>query len=146
MLTVIWVIYDFPVVDLTTSQRSFNSQYFVSNVMTPTMARFFPHGRISHFRRLHLHLDNCHVHFSKVIEQFSTENHILHVPHPPYSPDLARQTSGFLTMSRFRSGVRPLTRQKTSLKQSPSLRGDSALGIGNRFQPLDRQGSLDFRT
>jgi histone-lysine N-methyltransferase SETMAR len=34
-------------------------------------------------------LDNCPVHFSNATEQFITENHIEHVPHRPYSPDLA---------------------------------------------------------
>jgi hypothetical protein len=34
-------------------------------------------------------LESCRVHFSKVTEQSITENHISHVPHPFYSPDLA---------------------------------------------------------
>jgi histone-lysine N-methyltransferase SETMAR len=34
-------------------------------------------------------LDNCRASFSKVAEQFITENHIGRVPHPPYGPDLA---------------------------------------------------------
>jgi histone-lysine N-methyltransferase SETMAR len=53
------------------------------------VAEVFPRGRISHIRRLQLHLDSCRVHFSKATEQFITENHIRHVPHPPYIPDLA---------------------------------------------------------
>jgi hypothetical protein len=39
--------------------------------------------------RLNLHLDNFRIQFSKVTEQFFIENQLLHVPHPPYSPDLA---------------------------------------------------------
>jgi hypothetical protein len=30
-----------------------------------------------------------------VTEQFFIENQLLHVPHPTYSPDLARRTSGY---------------------------------------------------
>jgi hypothetical protein len=74
MFTVIWGVGDFHVVDLMTSQRSFDSQYFVSNVMTLLIANIFPQGRIPHARRLHLYLDNCRVHFSNVTEQFITQN------------------------------------------------------------------------
>jgi histone-lysine N-methyltransferase SETMAR len=89
MLTVIWRGGGFHNVSLVTSQRSFNSEHFVSHVLAPMVAKVFPRGRISHTRRLQLHLDNCRVHFSKATEQFITENHIGRVPHPPYSPDLA---------------------------------------------------------
>jgi histone-lysine N-methyltransferase SETMAR len=89
ILTVILGVGGFHVVELITPQRSFDSQYFVSNVMTPLITNILPQGRISHARQLHLHLDNCRVHFSKVTEQFITQNHILHVPHPSYSPNIA---------------------------------------------------------
>jgi histone-lysine N-methyltransferase SETMAR len=89
MLTIIWGVGGFPVVDLMTSQRSFDSQYFMSNVMMPLIASLFLQRRIPHARRLHLHLENCRVYFSKIIEQFITQNQILRVPHRPYSPDIA---------------------------------------------------------
>jgi hypothetical protein len=72
-----------------TSQCSFNSEYFVSHVLAPMVARVFSRGRIPSARRLQLHLDNYQVHFSKATEQFITENHIGRVPHPPYSLGLA---------------------------------------------------------
>jgi hypothetical protein len=59
MLIVNWGVSDFHVVDLITSQSSFDSQYFVSNVMTPVIANIYPQGRILHARQLHFHLDNC---------------------------------------------------------------------------------------
>jgi hypothetical protein len=89
MLTVIWGVGGFHVVDLMTSQSSFDSQYFVRNAMTPLIAHIVPQGRIPHGRRLYLHLENCRVHFSKVIDQFITQNQILRVPYSPYSPDIA---------------------------------------------------------
>jgi hypothetical protein len=88
MLTVIWGISDFHVVDLITSQHSFDSQYSVSNLMAPLIANIYPRGRIPHVRRLHLHLDNCRVHFSNVTEQFITQNQIFRVPNPPYSHNI----------------------------------------------------------
>jgi hypothetical protein len=88
MLTVIWGVDGFHVVDLMTSQRSFDSQYFVDNIMVPLVEKVFPKGRNRHARRLYLHLDNCHVHFSRVAEQFIAQNHTSRVPQPAYSPDL----------------------------------------------------------
>jgi hypothetical protein len=72
-----------------TSQRSFNSEYFVSLVLARMVAKVFPQGRISQTHRLQLHLDNCRFRFSKSTEQFITENQIRRVSHPPDSLDLA---------------------------------------------------------
>jgi histone-lysine N-methyltransferase SETMAR len=89
MLTVIWGVDGFHIIDLMTSQRNFNSECFVNHVMALMIAKVFPQGRTPHARRLHLHLDNCRVRLSKTTQQFMSGNHILHVPHPPYGPDLA---------------------------------------------------------
>jgi hypothetical protein len=59
MLTVIWGVEGFHVVDLMTSQGSFDSHDFVDNIMVPLVEKGFPTGRNLHARRLHLHLDNC---------------------------------------------------------------------------------------
>jgi hypothetical protein len=59
------------------------------DVLTPMVAKVFPQGRIPHTGRLQLHFGNCRVYFSKVTEQFITDNHLGSVPHPPYSPNLA---------------------------------------------------------
>jgi transposase len=48
-------------------------------------------------------LDNCRIHFSKVTEQFSIENQLLHVPHPPYSPELA--LSDFWLFGHIKTGL-----------------------------------------
>jgi transposase len=85
------------------SQRSFDSQYFVSNIMTKLVVNLFPQGRIPHARRLHLHLDNYRIHFSKVTEQFITQNQILSVSHPSYSPDIA--PSDFWLFDRVKNSL-----------------------------------------
>jgi hypothetical protein len=89
MLTVMWGVKGFHVVDSMTSHDQFNSQYFVEHVMVPLVQETFPHGRNRRALRLHLHLDNCQVHFSKVAEQFLEANDILRILHPPYIQDLA---------------------------------------------------------
>jgi hypothetical protein len=71
------------------SQHSFDSQYFVGDMMTPLIVTIFPQGRIPHARRLHLHLNNFRVHFSKITEQLITQNQLLRVSHPSDSLDIA---------------------------------------------------------
>jgi hypothetical protein len=88
-LTVPWGVGGFHVVDLMTSQRSFDSQYFVDDIMVPLVEKVFPKGTNPRARRPHLHLDNCRVHFSRAAEQFIAQNHISSVPQPVYIPDLA---------------------------------------------------------
>jgi histone-lysine N-methyltransferase SETMAR len=94
MLTVIWGVKGFHVVDLMTSQNQFNSQDFVEHVMVPRVQEIFPHGRNRRALRLHLHLDNCRIHFSNVTAHFFEANDILRILHPPYSPDLVPSDFG----------------------------------------------------
>jgi histone-lysine N-methyltransferase SETMAR len=89
MLTDIWGVNRFNLRDLMPSRCRFNAQYFVEYFMAPLVQTVFPQGRTRDTPRLNVHRDNCRVHFSKVTEQFFIENQPLHVPHPPYSPDLA---------------------------------------------------------
>jgi hypothetical protein len=93
----------FHVVDLMTSQDQFNSQSFVEHGMVPLVQEIFPHGRNGRALRLHLHLDNCRVHFSKVAEQFFEANDILRILHPPYSPDFA--PSDFWLFGRIKTAL-----------------------------------------
>jgi hypothetical protein len=83
-----WSVDGFHIVDLMTSHETLNSQYSVDNVLTHLLSMNFPQGRQRHALRLDCHLDNYHVHFPKASEQFCTETEIIHVPHPPYVPDL----------------------------------------------------------
>jgi hypothetical protein len=98
-LTVIWGMGGFHVVDLMTSQRSFDSQYFVSNVMTPLIANIVPQRRIRQARGLHLHLDGYRVHFFQRSENNSSLKIRFCVwrTHPTV-PILHHQTSGFSAM------------------------------------------------
>jgi hypothetical protein len=57
--------------------------------MIPLVQTVFPEGRSPYTPRLNVHLDNWRVHFSKVTEEFFSENAIVHVPHSPDSHDLA---------------------------------------------------------
>jgi hypothetical protein len=89
MGTTIWGVNSFHLLDLMASWSRFNAQYFVEHVMAPLVQMVFLQGRIPDTPRLNVHLDNGPVYFSKVTEQFVIENQLMHVPRPPYSPDLA---------------------------------------------------------
>jgi histone-lysine N-methyltransferase SETMAR len=93
----------FHLLDLVPSQCTFNAEYFVEHVIAPLVQRAFPQRRNQYTPRPNVHLDNCRVHFSKATEQFLIENQLPHVPHPPYSPDLA--PSGFWLFERIRTGL-----------------------------------------
>jgi hypothetical protein len=92
MLTVIWEIVGFCVVDLMIEQHRYNTQHFLSRILEPVLLAVFPDGRELISRRLSLHLDECCVHRSTDPENFA-ENSIIKISHLPYSPDLA--TSDF---------------------------------------------------
>jgi hypothetical protein len=66
-----------------------NRAYFVTNIFIPLEQAIFPRGRVPHEKRLVVHLDNCSVHISRVSIDCLEEHNILHIPHSPYSPDLA---------------------------------------------------------
>jgi hypothetical protein len=89
MLTVIWGIDGFHVVDLMIERHSYNTQYFLSHILEPLLPAVFPDDRKSHSCQPRLHLDNCYVHRSKASENFLAENSLIRVLHQPYSPDLA---------------------------------------------------------
>jgi hypothetical protein len=103
MLTAIWGVNGFHLLDLMPSQCRFNTQYFMEHIMPPLVQTVFPHGRTRYTPRLNVHHDNCSVHFSKVTEDFFIENQLLHFSHPPYSPDLA--LSDFWLFGYIKTGL-----------------------------------------
>jgi histone-lysine N-methyltransferase SETMAR len=89
MLTVIWGIDEFHVVDMMPHGGCFNTEYFLIHIINPLLTKVFQEGRKSHALRLSVHLDNCWVHSSNASNQFFDGTSHVTVPHPPYSPDLA---------------------------------------------------------
>jgi hypothetical protein len=71
MLSVIWGIDGFHIVDLMTEQCSYNMQYFFSHILETLLLAVFPDGRQRHSCLLSLHLDNCRVHCPNASENFS---------------------------------------------------------------------------
>jgi hypothetical protein len=103
MFTAIWGVNGFHLRDSMPSEGRFNAQYFVEHAVVPLVQTVFPQGRTRYTLRLNVHLDNRPVHFSKVTEQFFIEHQLLHLPHPPSSPDLA--PSDFWLFGRIKTGL-----------------------------------------
>jgi hypothetical protein len=89
MPTTVWGIDGFPIVDLRTNRHSYNTQYFLSNIMEPMLSAISPDGWKPHSCRLSLHLGNYCVHHSKASDAFFAKNDIVRVRHPAYRSHLA---------------------------------------------------------
>jgi hypothetical protein len=103
MLTAIWGVNGFHLLDLMPSQCRFNDQHFMEHVMALLIQMVFPQGRIWYLPRLNVHLDNCRVHFLKVTEQFLLR--ISHCMFPTHFivPTWPRRTSGYSSVSSLGS-------------------------------------------
>jgi hypothetical protein len=89
MFTIGWSTARFHVMNLLMSQRSFDSDYFMSETVQPLVDQLFPHGRAPRTSRLVVQCNNCWVRFSKLRQAFFSENPLRPIRQPPYSPDLA---------------------------------------------------------
>jgi hypothetical protein len=66
-----------------------NSEYYITNVLTPLHEKFCSGGPEDCGIPLTIHIDNCSVHTSAATEQFMSDHRMIRMPQPPYSPDLA---------------------------------------------------------
>jgi hypothetical protein len=66
-----------------------NTEYFLTHIIDPLLAKVFPERRKNYALRLSVHLDNCRVDSSNASKQLVNGNSLVTVPHPPYSPDFA---------------------------------------------------------
>jgi hypothetical protein len=66
-----------------------NSEYDITNVLTPLHEKFCSGGPEDCGRSLIIHVDNCSVHTGAATEQFMSDHRMIRMPQPPYSPDLA---------------------------------------------------------
>jgi hypothetical protein len=68
--TVIWGSDEFHLVDMMPSEVSFNTEYFLTLIMDPLLAKVFPERGESFACRLNVYLDNCRVHSSNACKTF----------------------------------------------------------------------------
>jgi hypothetical protein len=82
-------------VDLMTEQRSYNADYFPSNIMEPLLSAIFPGIRKPNSRWPSGHLNNYRGRRSKATENSFAKNDIVRGFDPASRPDVAHRTSGF---------------------------------------------------
>ena len=89
MLTVIWGVNDFYVIDFLPQGAKYNSSYFIEHILTKLYEKKEIIWPKNAHRNIWLHLDNCRVHNSKVTMSKTEEYGFKRAPHPEYSPDIA---------------------------------------------------------
>ena len=88
MLTVIWNPFGFYIIDFLPEGRSFDSSYFIENILIPLESKKSQIWIQSHNRKLYLHLDNSRIHNSKSSLKKTADLGFIRAPQPPYSPDI----------------------------------------------------------
>lgn len=89
MITIIWGVWGFYVVDELPQGMSYNSSYFKKYILDELVSKKFDIWPNSFGKKIWLHLDNCRVHNSELITNEIEKSPFKRPPHPPYSPDLA---------------------------------------------------------
>ena len=88
MLTVFWNPHGFAVIDFLPKEQTFNSQYYVSNILLELSKKNGENSKRVK-RKLVVHADNAKPHTSRFTTLFMESNKLKIAPHPPYSPDIA---------------------------------------------------------
>lgn len=89
MVTIIWGVNGFFIVDFLPFGQSYNSEYFISNILEPLSEKRPNIWRGSKTKKIWLHLDNSKVHNSKLSFSKYEIFGFKRPPQPPYSPDVA---------------------------------------------------------
>ena len=89
MITIIWGVWGFFVIDELPQGVSYNSSYFKQNILDVLISKKFQIWPNSNGKKIWLHLDNCKVHSSKQTTTNISQSSFKRAPHPPYSPDIA---------------------------------------------------------
>lgn len=89
MITVIWNIDQFYIIDLMNHNESFNSEYFIENVIKQLSNSLYPQGKKPQETSYVLHIDNARPHNSHKTTEFLVKCGFKRAPHPPYSPDIS---------------------------------------------------------
>jgi hypothetical protein len=83
MLTFIWRIDGFHMVNLMTEQHNRDTYNLLTNIMEPSLGPIFPDRRKLHAPWISWYLDNCNARRSKAFGSLFPEKDIIRVSHPP---------------------------------------------------------------
>jgi transposase len=88
MLTIVWNPHGFHIIDILPKGAKFNSDYYISHILTP-LAEIKESIGVESQRKLIVHADNARPHTAKKVEEVLESTGLRNASHPPYSPDLA---------------------------------------------------------
>lgn len=89
MVTIIWGVYGFYIVDFLPPNTSYDSTYFVNNILIPLSEKREQIWSGSKKKKMWIHLDNSRIHNSKLTSSNYDSLGFKRPPHPAYSPDVA---------------------------------------------------------
>lgn len=89
MITIVWGVWGFYILDDLPENTSYNSLYFINNILNKLISKKDEIWPNSQGKKIWLHLDNCKVHNSQLTIEKIEKSPFKRTPHPPYSPDLA---------------------------------------------------------
>ena len=89
MVTILWSVNGFHVVNAKPTSVRFNSSYMCDIILPELLEKKHEFMCNPNENPIYIHLDNCRVHNSKKTNCFFISKNILRVIHPPYSPDIA---------------------------------------------------------
>jgi hypothetical protein len=81
-------------IDALTKGNKFDAGHHISHILSPLPEILAPYPDGSR-RYCVIHADNARPYCDKTVAGFLDHNSLRQAPHPPYSPDLAPQTSAF---------------------------------------------------
>ena len=88
IVTIVWGVYGFFIVDFLPKDESYNSEYFIANILEPLSNQRQDIWKYSKRRKMWLHLDNAKVHNSKLTSEKYDILGFKRALHPAYLPDI----------------------------------------------------------
>jgi len=89
MVTIIWGVNGIYLIDFLPDDESFNTPYFIQNILIPIHSKKMSIWSESNRRKIWLHLDNSRVHNSTASMKKTAELGFKRAPQPPFSPDIS---------------------------------------------------------
>lgn len=77
------------IIDACDSTDSFNSQYFIANILEPIVESGIVDKAKQQKQKFIIHMDNSPIHKSKLTQSYIASNGMYMPQHPPYSPDIS---------------------------------------------------------
>lgn len=131
MLTIMWSVDEFFVVEWLENGMKFNSQYFCNIILEKLIEKICFHGWNPKIRKFLLHVDNARPHNSAMSKEYKEKKMLKRLETPAYSPDL--DPSDFYLFGYIKEKLKSIER-RTDLELLQDVH--TILGLITREQRL----------